>query len=111
MIDCCNDEPIDGFGQCQGEYGANAFYAAGCVRATFEDRCDASAEAAFPGVGLLGSDSYVDCVGGLVKGTTTSQTCADACGGKCCIGSSACGFIFSGTVLDGFTGKGKQRVV
>ena len=77
--------------------------------ATFEARCDASVAAAFPGAGLSGSNAYVDCVGGFVSGTTTSQTCADACDGKCCTGDSACGFIQSdGSISGGFTGKGEQ---
>ena len=74
----------------------------------FEDRCVASAESAYPGTSLSGSDAYVDCVGGFVSGTTTDETCADACDGKCCTGNSACGFIESdGTISFGFTGKGK----
>ena len=56
----------------------------------FQDRCDDTSD----------GKGYVDCVGGFVKGTTT--TCEDACGGKCCTGDQACG---------GFTGKGKQRII
>jgi len=66
--------------------------------------------------GLLGSDAYVDCVGGVVEGTTTDETCADACivngVSKCCTGDHACGstgFIYpDGTLFGGFTGKGEQ---
>ena len=75
----------------------------GMDMATFEARCDASAEAAFPGDGLSGSDAYVDCVGGFVSGTTTSQTCADACDGKCCNEDGGC------CTCIGFTGKGKSK--
>ena len=70
----------------------------------FEDRCD---DTNIPG--LTGTDAYVNCVGGFVSGTTTSQTCADACGndacgegGDCCTGDFAC---------DSFTGKGEQRFI
>ena len=35
--------------------------------------------------------------------------CARACDGKCCNGSS-CGLVSGGTILAGFTGKGKQKV-
>jgi len=79
--------------------------------ATFEARCDASVTAAFPEAGLSGSDAYVDCVGGfaVVNGVTTSQTCVDACDGKCCFGSDACGIIQSAASINGgFTGKGEQ---
>jgi len=81
--------------------------------ATFEARCDASVAAAFPEAGLSGSDAYVDCVGGFVRDTTTglatTQSCADACGTKCCTGDSACGIIQSAASINGgFTGKGEQ---
>ena len=65
------------------------------VVSTFEARCESTS-------GLSGSAAYVDCVGGLVSGTTTGQTCADACGGDCCTGDNAC---------VAFTGKGKQRFI
>jgi len=87
--------------------------------ATFEALCIASAEAAYPGTSLSGSDAYVNCVGGIVDGTSTP--CATACGntdqgggvwsgGLCCTGRQTCGTInFDGTIIDGtgFTGKGK----
>jgi len=85
--------------------------------ATFEARCVASAEAAF-GIDYSSnpSDSYVDCDRGFVEDTTTDETCATACDGKCCTGRDACGEIEieTGTsidVEDGFTGKGKSIVV
>ena len=51
-------------------------------------------------------NSYVDCDGGYVRGT--SQTCFDACNGDCCTGTAACGRYY-GTILSGtgFTGKGE----
>lgn len=71
--------------------------------ATFEARCVASAEAAYPLITYSNpSDAYVDCVDGRVSGS--SQTCANACGDfdsarkECCTGFDAC---------NGFTGKGK----
>jgi len=68
----------------------------------FQDRCAITSN----------GEGYVDCVGGFVSGTTTSQTCADACDGDCCTGASACGISGSilpdGTLNGGFTGKGKQ---
>ena len=49
------------------------------------------------------TQGYVDCVRGSVNGNP-SITCATACGGKCCTRELeyAC---------DGFTGKGKQRII
>ena len=73
----------------------------------FKDRCESTS-------GLLGSNGFVDCVGGfaVVNGVTTSQTCVDACDGKCCFGSDACGIIQSAASINrGFTGKGEQRVI
>ena len=75
----------------------------------FTARCESTS-------GLLGSNSYVDCVGGFVRGTTTDETCADACivhgVSKCCTGDQACGSTLypsqDGTLLGGFTGNGKQ---
>ena len=64
----------------------------------FEARCAISSN----------GQGYVDCVGGLVSGDT-STTCVTACGGLCCTGSNACGrFAASGYVEGGFTGKGEQ---
>lgn len=65
---------------------------------------------------------YVDCDSGFVVGVggvTTSQTCVDACGNDasgngddCCTGLLACGRIEAdGTIIDGFTGKGKSKVI
>ena len=75
------------------------------VVSTFEARCESTS-------GLSGSGAYVDCVGGfaVVGGvTSTTITCAAACGGLCCTGSSPCGYIQSdGSIFRGFTGKGKQ---
>jgi len=66
----------------------------------FQDRCAITSN----------GEGYVDCVGGfaVVNGVTTSQTCVDACDGKCCTGASACGIETDGTVTFGFTGKGEQ---
>jgi len=84
--------------------------------ATFEARCVASAEEAYPLIKYSNpSDAYVECVDGFVNGTTTNETCATACDGKCCTGSStgfgaACGeetINPDGTVTFGFTCKGK----
>jgi len=75
----------------------------------FKDRCYETSD-------LSGSDAYVDCVSGFVRGDSGGQTCADACGGKCCTGESACGSIYYGSdgtnfIEYGFTGKGEQRVI
>jgi len=75
----------------------------------FKDRCYETSD-------LSGSDAYVDCVSGFVSGDYGGQTCADACGGKCCTGGGACGFIYYGSdgtnfIGYGFTGKGEQRVI
>lgn len=73
--------------------------------ATFQERCVASSLEKF-GTDYTSNplNSYVDCVRGVVNGTTTDETCADACDGSCCTysGRDAC---------EGFTGKGKQRVI
>ena len=107
LIDCCNDVN----NQCQGLTGANFFAAGtGCddvaALKAFEDRCDATN---IPG--LSGSDAYVDCVDGFVKGDYGGQTCADACivngVSECCTGTYACGRIESNAIDNGFTGKGK----
>jgi len=93
--------------------------------ATFQERCVASSFEKFgTDYSTNPLDSYVDCVDGFVRDTTTglatSQTCGDACGFvnetsyKCCAGidrdysanpdpaelSDAC---------EGFTGKGKSK--
>ena len=66
----------------------------------FQNRCDATTTS-----GLSGSDAYVDCIDGKVRGNP-SKTCADACKvngvSKCCYGDRAC---------DGFTGKGERRFI
>jgi len=68
--------------------------------ATFEARCDATTTS-----GETGSNAYVDCVDGFVKGDP-STTCATACivngVSKCCTGDNAC---------DDFTGTGEQRAI
>jgi len=75
----------------------------------FQARCDATTTS-----GETGSNAYVDCIGGFVRDINTdlptSQTCAAACDGECCTGGTACGIVVSdGTVVNGFTGKGKSR--
>jgi len=57
----------------------------------FKDRCAITS----------GGKGYVDCNGGyaVVNGVTTDKTCAEACGGDCCIEYDAC---------EDFTGNGKQ---
>jgi len=75
----------------------------------FKDRC-------YKTSGLSGSDAYVDCWRGFVRGDYDGQTCADACGGKCCTGEGACGYFNSdGTIkrqpaITWFIGKGEAIV-
>ena len=71
----------------------------------FKDRC-------YKTSGLSGSDAYVDCDRGFVRGDYGGQTCADACivngVSKCCTGYLSCDqYIYT----KGFTGKGEQRVI
>jgi len=65
----------------------------------FQARCDAITTS-----GETGSDAYVDCVDGFVRDINTdlptSQTCAAACDGECCIANSQ-------PACSGFTGKGE----
>jgi len=75
--------------------------------ATFLARCESTS-------GLTGSNAYVDCVSGVVNGTSTS--CADACivngVSKCCTGYLSCDpYIYNGQTSGGFTGKGELRVI
>ena len=66
----------------------------------FLSRCETTS-------GRNGTDAYVDCVDGYVRGTT--QFCATACNGDCCTGDGACGYIQAGYLYNGFTGKGKSE--
>ena len=52
--------------------------------------------------GLSGSDAYVDCVNGRVRGDYNTR-CKAACGSFCCTGDST-----NPNSCNGFTGKGKQ---
>lgn len=74
----------------------------------FKDRC-------YETSGLSGSDAYVDCWRGFVRDDYGGQTCADACGGKCCTGEGACGYFNSdGSIkrqpVTWFIGKGEAIV-
>jgi len=70
--------------------------------ATFEARCDATTTS-----GETGSNAYVDCVDGFVKGDP-STTCATAC---IVNGVSKCCTDFGFDACDDFTGKGKKKFV
>lgn len=95
--------------------------------ATFQERCVASSLEKF-GTDYSSNplNSYVDCVDGFVRDTTTglptSQTCGDACGFvnetsyKCCAGIKR-SFTLNpppaelSDACEGFTGKGKSKIV
>ena len=63
--------------------------------ATFLTRCESTS-------GLSGSDAYVDCDNGFVRGDPFLTSCEEACGVDCCTGTGDDACV-------GFTGKGKSR--